>query len=72
MSLQYGDEKQRQLVSELWDIDKGKIPVESLSLPSNARRFLIARETIPVNFKRKIFWRKGLDTIPTYEPKYLN
>ena len=55
LSLQYGDEKQRQLVSELWDIDKGKIPVESLSLPSNARRFLIARETIPVNFKRKIF-----------------
>ena len=53
-------------------MDKGKIPVESLSLPSNARWFLFAREKIPVNFKRKIFWRKDLDTIPTSEPKHLN
>ena len=60
LSLENVDEEQNQLVNDLEDRSKCKIPVEKRSFLKNAALFLTEREEILNNFKRKIFPTKKL------------
>ena len=68
MSLEDAEEEQNQLVYDLKDMDKGKIPAKRRFFLNNAELFLNAREKVINNFKSRILPMKNLDKIPTYDP----